>query len=84
MKNKLIRYIKIYGTSLLLASSIVFIGTFFKAYNSESKTVLININSIGEANFEMFFVIPLTIILGILAWWFTIRDESQNITQKTL
>ena len=57
---------------ILVASYLIMLYTFFAAYLSPIKTVVVNINSLGEANIEMFFLlasIPCVIYyLGKLRW----------------
>ena len=53
------------GIASLLAFSFMFFITFIGAYIHPSKTVLININMIGEANFEL----VLFSILFVISIW---------------
>jgi len=43
------------GAGVLLGLGSTFIVTFLNAYRSAGKTTVVNINSIGEANFEIVF-----------------------------
>ena len=45
---------------MVLTVCIIFIKLFISAYFDEDKETTMNINRIGEANFEMFFMLPLT------------------------
>ena len=66
-------YIKIFGISLMLATTLCFSYIFMNAYFSSTKTTLIDINSIGEANVE-FLLNFIVIILGFLTLKFSFDD----------
>ena len=59
------QYIKLIGITLLLATFLAFVYVFLTAYSNPSKTVLVTINTIGEANSELLLLI-ITAIFGIM------------------
>jgi len=79
---KLKQYVKVYGVCLLFASFLVMAYTFVLAYNDESKTVLVMIDEKGEADIEMFILIPITAILGTIALIYTIKDEKEELIKE--
>jgi len=52
----------IVGLTFLLGLAILTTHTFYTAYANEAKQVLIDINSIGEANFE-------AVLVGLMVAW---------------
>ena len=63
MKN----YTLILGYMLPIALSIVMIITFITAYNTNTKTTLVSINTYGEAQIELLLIIVIIIICAITA-----------------
>ena len=61
------RFFDITGVGLLLGLAILACHAFYNAYVHESKQVIININSIGEANLEA-VIVGLAIVWGIIAF----------------
>ena len=62
----------IVSSIVLVASYLILLATFFSAYLSPIKTVIVDINGIGEANLEFVFLlasIPCVMYyLGCLRW----------------
>ena len=56
------KFIIFEGLILSLVGWIIMIWTFFTAYFNPTKTVLVDINSIGEANFEA-IAIPIVFLI---------------------
>jgi len=56
-KGRINLFIVGYTLALLLSSFVTMALTFLKAYSHKSKTVLVNIDSVGEANLELFFLV---------------------------
>jgi hypothetical protein len=70
MKEK---FILLIGVTLLFTSFIVMGATYIAAYSNESKTVIVDINSKGEANLEMWILLPVTAAFGSLALAIALR-----------
>lgn len=65
------RIAKTYSLYMILASYLTFFKTFLIAYSTQSKTTLVNINTLGEAHLEL--VLLLASIPGVLIYlwqWF--------------
>lgn len=73
---------KSYMMVMVFSTILVFTLTFVAAYLSEDKKVMIDINSIGEANFEMFVLIPLTLISGVYLFYDVIRKTLKEIDRE--
>ena len=67
------KFILLIGVTLLFASFIVMGSTYITAYSNESKTVLVDINSKGEANLEMWILLPVTVVFGSVALAIALR-----------
>ena len=61
------RFFDIIGVSLLLGLAILACLTFYNAYIHETKQILVNIDSIGEANLEA-IIVGLAIVWGFVAF----------------
>lgn len=72
------KILNILGISLLFATTIVFCYTSILAYMNPSKQVILDINSIGEANIEFFIVMPLVLIFGLFSLIQSFKNISKN------
>ena len=68
---------KFISLSFLLATNLVMYATFLLAYFSESKSVLVSINKVGEANFEL-WVMGFMTILSIVMVYMMLKEEITN------
>ena len=62
-------HIKIIGLSIMLGCTFVLMLTFFMAFASPDKSILVTINTYGEANLEfimLLFAIPIILIANYL------------------
>lgn len=84
MKNKkLIKFTQLMGVVLLFASFLTLALAFIGAYRQPTKETIMAINYFGEANFEMWVLIPLNFIFGLLALLITIKEvESVNLASR--
>lgn len=57
--------IKLFGIMLLLGIFFVMVITFLTAYFSPVKAVLVTINTKGEANLELFVILPFVAFFGL-------------------
>ena len=74
--------IKLFGIGMLYATTLTFIAAFIIAYFNSGKTVLISINQIGEANIEMWIVMPMVLIFGTLSLIIEIYDLKKKIDRE--
>ena len=68
------RFIKLLGVVVLLGEFLLLAATFYAAYFSPEKEVIVDVDYYGEAEFE-FFLIPIIFIIGLLAVIFIFADE---------
>ena len=66
MKKLLVKWFDLTGLAIPLGLAAFLMVNFFYAYFSEDKQVLIDINSVGEANIEA-ILLPVVIIWGLVA-----------------
>lgn len=66
MKKEIREWNRIMTVGLLLAVYITFLLVFVTAYLNPAKRVIVDINSVGEANIEMFILILITICVIIM------------------
>jgi len=66
MKKLLVKWFDLTGLAISLGLAAFLMVNFFYAYFSEDKQVLIDINSVGEANIEA-ILLPVVIIWGLVA-----------------
>jgi len=57
------------GIGALITGYVLFLLTFFLAFFSSSKEVVVRINDVGEANFELFTILMLLPIVCITIFW---------------
>ena len=57
------------GIGTLITGYVMFLLTFFIAFFSSSKEVVVSINDVGEANFELFTIMMLLPIVCITIIW---------------
>jgi drug/metabolite transporter (DMT)-like permease len=82
--NKEERYwIKLIGMGFLFGSFLTLLYCFIVAYINPSKTTLVDINSIGEANFEMFVLIPIIAFFGVLAIILEYIDLKKEVERRS-
>lgn len=68
--------LRIIGLTGLTAGNFMFIWIFLQAYRSSSKTLLVDINRIGEANLELGIIILLIPCSLYFIWWYlNLKDE---------
>ena len=67
--NKMNRGFLIAGIGALITGYVLFLLTFFLAFFSSSKEVVVRINDVGEANFELFTILMLLPIVCITIFW---------------
>lgn len=77
-RNKLI----FIGTSFMLAFTLVLILTFIYAYINSEKTVKITINEYGEANIEMFIVIPFVLVMSLITFYLSYKNFMEEDNEK--
>jgi hypothetical protein len=65
------------GLIFMLSCSTTFSYTFATAYFSESKTTLVDINSVGEANIELFLL-----IIGLISMFVCIPELRGHIREQ--
>lgn len=70
------------GLFLCFFANIVMYITFLVAYFDVTKSVVVNVNTLGEANFE-FVYIPLTLIMGVYSLIFFKKRETENELGKS-
>jgi len=74
------------GYGLAFGNSLVLLFTFFLAYFSEEKQVIIDINGLGEANFEfvLLIVAHIFILAGFIPMWNKLvhKSKKQNVKNK--
>ena len=57
------------GVGTLITGYVMFLLTFFIAFFSSGKEVVVSINDVGEANFELFTIMILLPIVCITIIW---------------
>jgi hypothetical protein len=80
MKKKVIEFLVLLGLSEAVGTTIVFALTFLTAYFSPSKSVLITVNTVGEANIEaisLLIIVPLCIYAIILQYRKYIKADAK-------
>lgn len=61
-------FLQILGSSAILATVLLMYGTFLTAYFHPSKSTVVYVNVIGEANFELIMT-SLIFIYAVIQWW---------------
>lgn len=57
-------FYKLLMMSFVYGSLITFLYVFVSAYHNENKQIIVDINSVGEANLEMFILWPIVLFCG--------------------
>lgn len=70
------KFIKILGVAELLGMAFLMAWFWVLAYSNPSKSVVVYINTFGEANIEMFLFMPFILAIGI---WAFILIYKENI-----
>lgn len=73
--------IKMLGLGALYTSNILFVFIFIVAYLNSSKTALVDINSFGEANLEMWIMVPFALIFGTISFIAYLKDTGKAIQE---
>lgn len=79
MKQRVVKIYRMLATAVLYACCLSFISLFMVAYMNAEKYVLLDINSIGEANVELFFIVAFAtpeLIIRIYSYVITPENES--------
>lgn len=77
-----LKIIQLFGTAMLFAVFLVMLWTFYTAYFNPSKTTLVDINSIGEAQIEAWIIMPMVLIFGLLSLLINLYDCINDKTEK--
>ena len=72
---------KLLSLSFLLGTSLLMYATFIIAYINPNKKVIVDINSVGEANFELIFL-SILLIISLITLYNLIKEEARNAAQK--
>lgn len=83
MKTKHKNNIIFIGLGSLLAVFMTFSWTFFHAYFSPTKQILVNINIYGEANIEFVILLLMIIIVPMSLFFIFKRITEKDIKEKT-
>ena len=70
-------FVVIEGLFLSLVGWVIMIWTFFTAYLNPSKSVLISINSVGEANLEA-ILIPIVFLICCYSVYSVVKGGDNN------
>jgi len=76
MKDKklILDSIKFGGVLLLFFNFILFAQVFYCAYHSDTKKVVVNIDSVNEAELEYWVILPFNFLIGLFVVFLTFRD----------
>jgi hypothetical protein len=74
LKARTKNIIKLIGVSFMFYTTLLLMYSFVLAYLSPAKISTININSVGEANIEMWLLLPVILIFGALTVYFIFQD----------
>mgnify|MGYP000427534143 CR=1 FL=1 len=80
IKMTIIFYSSLIGLTISLGSFFTVFTTFMVAYNTPEKKVIVDINSVGEANLEyklLLFSTPFVIFFGIYSLILLIREKNR-------
>jgi len=81
MKTKTRNFIKLLGICLLFVGAVLFLDVFVSAYTNPDYRICIDINYYGEAQIEMFFLVPIMFIVGVWAMILVLKD-CWNLEEK--
>lgn len=78
-KRLLTHLVNIISISFVVGTCIVFFYVFIRAYSNPDKKEVININSKGEAEYEMWLMTPITILSLIYVAYRTLLPTAKEL-----
>ena len=76
------RYLAELSITLLISLYLIFVSAFIKAFSSPTKSVLLLVDSVGEANFEFYVIILPSIVLTCWLYWSLFINHSIEVKPR--